>query len=246
MFLALLGGAFGLVLALWALPVLLSLAPAEIGEFGRIGLDSEVLGFSLIVSIFTGTLLVSHPLFSARGHSNESLREGERGSSLGRSPARSSLIAAEIALSLVLLVGAGLMMKSFVRLTRIDPGFNPERLLIFNVGFLLGGRRAPDQLLSGSGGTSQISPGSGVGRRRESFAARGRNSSREFNIPGSSQTYNADIRVSTPDYFRTMAIPLMKGRNFSAHDTAASLPVAMINEATAANVFPDKVRSANT
>ena len=66
----------------------------------------------------------------------------------------------------------------------------------------------------------------------------GGNSSRGFNIPGSSQSYNADIRVSTPDYFRTMAIPLMKGRNFSAHDTATSLPVAMINEATAANVFP--------
>ena len=112
-FLALLGGAFGLVLALWALPVLLSLAPAEIGEFSAIGLNSEVLGFSLIASIFTGTLFGLAPaFFGSRANPNESLREGERGSSLGRSPARSSLIAAEIALSLVLLVGAGLMMKA--------------------------------------------------------------------------------------------------------------------------------------
>ena len=65
----------------------------------------------------------------------------------------------------------------------------------------------------------------------------GGNSSRTFNIPGSSQSYSADIRVSTPDYFQTMGIPLLKGRNFIAHDSSASLPVAIINEAAAANVF---------
>jgi putative ABC transport system permease protein len=66
----------------------------------------------------------------------------------------------------------------------------------------------------------------------------GGNSSRSFNTSGSSQAYNADLRVSTPDYFRTMKIPLLKGRNFSAHDRADSLPVAIINQATAETVFP--------
>src|SRR5439155_8233358 len=110
--------------AVWTLPILLSLSPPEIGEFSGIGLNGEVLGFSLLASILTGTLFGLAPaLFASRSNPNESLREGERGSSLGRSSARSVLVAAEIALSLVLLVGAGLMMKSFVRLTQVNPGF---------------------------------------------------------------------------------------------------------------------------
>ncbi len=133
--LALAGGALGLLLASWALPLLLSLGPPQIGELHAIGLSREVLGFSLLASLLTGTLFGLAPaFFASRSNPNDSLREGERGSSLGRSPTRSALIAAEIALSLVLLVGAGLMMKSFVRLTSVDPGFNPERLLVFNIG----------------------------------------------------------------------------------------------------------------
>ena len=92
--LALLGGALGVVLALWTLPLLLSLSPPEIGEVAGIGLNAQVLGFSLFVSILTGTLFGLAPaLFASRSNPNESLREGERGSSLGKSPARSALIA---------------------------------------------------------------------------------------------------------------------------------------------------------
>ena len=238
--LAVLGGAVGVLLALWMLPLLLALGPPEIGAFNPVGLNREVLGFSLIVSLITGVIFGLVPaFFAARSNPNESLREGERGSSLGKTSARSALIAIEIALSLVLLVGAGLMMKSFVRLTEVDPGFNPQRLLVFNIGLPISA--TPEQQTSFyQEVVEQLRAVPGV----ESVGAvsrlplAGGNSSRSFNTSGSSQAYNADLRVSTPDYFRTMRIPLLKGRNFSAHDRADSLPVAIINQATAETVFP--------
>jgi putative ABC transport system permease protein len=238
--LALLGGALGVLLALWALPLLLSLSPPEIGEFAGIDLNGQVLGFSLLASILTGTLFGLAPaVFASRSNPNESLREGERGSSLGKSPARSALIAAEIALSLVLLVGAGLMMKSFVRLTQVNPGFNPDNLLIFNIGLSSSADTARQtsfyqEVLERVRSVPGVQSVGAVSR----LPLSGGNSSRTFNIPGSSQSYSADIRVSTPGYFQTMEIPLLKGRNFTAHDSSPSLPVAIINAAAAANIFP--------
>jgi putative ABC transport system permease protein len=238
--LALLGGALGVVLALWTLPLLLSFSPPEIGEVAGIGLSAQVLGFSFFVSILTGTLFGLAPaLFASRSNPNDSLREGERGSSLGKSPARSALIAAEIALSLVLLVGAGLMMKSFVRLTQVNPGFDPDRLLIFNIGLPLSADPARQtsfyqEVVERIKSVPGVQSVGAVSR----LPLAGGNSSRGFNTPGSSLSHDADIRVSTPDYFRTMAIPLLKGRNFNAHDDSASLPVAIINQATATSVFP--------
>jgi putative ABC transport system permease protein len=238
--LALLSGALGVVLALWTLPLLLSFSPPEIGEVAGIGLNAQVLGFSLFISILTGTLFGLAPaLFASRSNPNDSLREGERGSSLGKSPARSVLIASEIALSLVLLVGAGLMMKSFVRLTQVNPGFDPDRLLIFNIGLPLSADPARQtsfyqEVVERIKSVPGVQSVGAVSR----LPLAGGNSSRTFNTPGSSQSHDADIRVSTPDYFRAMAIPLLKGRNFSAHDDSASLPVAIINQATAASVFP--------
>jgi putative ABC transport system permease protein len=224
------------------LPLLLALGPPEIGAFNPVGLNREVLGFSLIVSLITGVIFGLVPaFFAARSNPNESLREGERGSSLGKTSARSALIAIEIALSLVLLVGAGLMMKSFVRLTEVDPGFNPQRLLVFNIGLPISAT-AEQQTSFYQEVVEQLRAVPGV----ESVGAvsrlplAGGNSSRSFNTSGSSQAYNADLRVSTPDYFRTMKIPLLKGRNFSAHDRADSLPVAIINQATAETVFPGR------
>ena len=238
--LALLGGAVGVVLALWALPLLLSLSPPEIGEFTGIGLNGRLLGYSLLASILTGALFGFAPaLFASRANPNESLREGERGSSLGKSSARSALITAEIALSLVLLVGAGLMMKSFVRLTQVNPGFNPDHLLVFNIGLPSSAEPARqtsfyEEVVERLRALPGVESVGAVSR----LPLAGGNSSRSFNIPGSDQSYDADIRVSTPEYFKTMGIALLKGRNFTAHDAADSLPVAIINETAAANVFP--------
>ena len=221
---------------------MLSLSPGEISDFRDIGLNREVLVFSLFASLMTGTLFgVAPALFGSRANPNESLREGGRGSSLGKSPARSALIAAEIALSLVLLVGAGLMMKSFVRLTNVDPGFNAEHLLVFNAG-----------LATSSEATRQTNfyrevseriralPGVQAVGAVSQLPLAGGNSSRSFSVLGDQQSYEADLRASTPDYFPTMGISLLQGRNFSEHDRPDTLPVAIINQAAAAQVFPGK------
>jgi putative ABC transport system permease protein len=240
MLLALLGGGAGVLLALWGLPLLLSLSPPEIGAANPVGLNHQVLGFSLVVSLLTGVLFGLAPaFFSSRANPNETLREGERGSSVGKSSARSVLIAAEIAVSLVLLVGAGLMMKSFVKLTRVDPGFNPDRLLIFNLGLPASTDTARQtsfyqQVVERLHSLPGVASVGAVSR----LPLAGGNSSRSFNIPGSNQSYDADVRISTPDYFPTMGIPLLKGRNFSAYDTSDSLPVAIINQAAATSAYP--------
>ena len=125
--LALLGGSLGVLLAAWAIPVLLSLSPADIRGFTEISLNRTVLGFSLGASVLTGTIFGLFPAFYASSaNPSESLGEGERGSTDSRSRGRSILIAAEVGLSLVLLVSAGLMVKSFSRLTQVDPGFKPS------------------------------------------------------------------------------------------------------------------------
>ena len=180
-------------------------------------------------------------LFASRSNPNESLREGERGSSSGKNAARSILIATEIALSLVLLVGAGLMMKSFGRLTRVDPGFNSDRLLVFNIGLPISAAPARqsafyEQVVERLRSMPGVQEAGAVSR----LPLAGGNSSRSFGVPGGSQAYSADVRVCTPDYFHTMGIPLLEGRNFSAHDESSSLPVAIINQATAANAFPGR------
>lgn len=237
--LALLGGGLGLLLAVWALPILLSLSPPEIADFTGIGLNREVLAFSLVASVVTGTLFGLAPaFFGSRANPTESLREGERGSSLGRTSARSALIAIEIALSLVLLVGAGLMMKSFVRLTQVDPGFNADRLLVFNTGLA----RSADAMQQTNFYREVVErikavPGVQSVGAVSRLPLAGGNSSRSFSVPGDPQSYEADVRVSTPDYFSTMGIPLVRGRHFTEHDTGTSLPVAIINQATAAAAF---------
>ena len=189
--LAVLGGALGVLLALWALPVLLSFSPPEMGDFNHVGLNGQVLIFSLIISVATGALFGLAPaFFASRSNPNESLREGERGSSLGKSPARSVLIAAEIALSLVLLVGAGLMMKSFVRLTKVDPGFNPDHLLIFNIGLPASAEPArQNAFYEQVAERLRAVPGVAAVGTVSRLPLAGGNSSRSFNIPGSSQSY---------------------------------------------------------
>jgi predicted permease len=238
--LAIIGGALGAVLAAWAIPLLMSVAPPALRSFKEIGLNGEVLGFSLGVSIVTGILFGLAPALSSSSASPaESLKQGERGSSGGGSRRRAFLIATEVALSLILLIAAGLMIKSFANLTRVDPGFNSDRLLIFNIG-ASARADADSQLRFYQEVLEKIATVPGVERvaaiSRLPFS--GGNSSRSFNRPGSTKQEQADIRIATPEYFQTMAIPLVRGRNFNEHDTKDSARVAIINEQTAQNVFP--------
>jgi len=238
--LALMGGLAGVLLAAWAVPTLLATSPPDIRDFGTIGVNREVLGFSLAASLLSGLLFGLAPaLHGSRGNLNDSLKEGERGSTGGRGKTRSVLVVAEVGLSLILLVGSGLLVKSFVRLMQVDPGFDPSRLLVFNVG-LPPASPAPqqDDFYGQVVEKLRALPGVQSAGAVSRLPLAGGNSDRSFQLPGSDTSYNADIRISTPGYFQTMGIPLLRGRALGEQDTHSLVRVAVVNQALAENVFP--------
>ena len=238
--LSVLGGGLGALLAAWAIPLLMSMAPPGLRNFKEIGLNGGVLAFSLGVSVVTGILFGLVPaLSSSSGNPADALKQGERGSTGGGKRRRAFLIATEVGLSLILLIGAGLMIKSFANLTKVAPGFNPDRLLIFTIG--ASAKADEDRQLQFYHEVLQ-SVATVPGVERVAAVSRlpfsGGNSGRTFNRPGSTRQDETDIRIATPDYFKTMGIPFVRGRNFTEHDTKASALVAIINEEAAKQVFP--------
>ncbi len=238
--LALMGGALGIVLAVLAVPALLALSPPDIRQFTQIGINREVLAFSFLASFVCGVVFGLIPaLQSSRSNPNEFLKEGERGSTANRGRTRSALVIAEVGLSLVLLVGSGLLVKSFARLMNVNAGFDPDHLLTFNLG-LPPSTDAVHQLAFYQQVMQRLQalPGVQAAGAVSRLPLAGGNSSRSFNVPGLEKSYDADIRVSTPDYFRAMKIPLLKGRGFSERDLGSSMNVAVVNDALAHAVFP--------
>jgi putative ABC transport system permease protein len=238
--LAVIGGGIGALLAAWAIPLLMSMAPPALRSFKEIGLNGQVLAFSLVVSVVTGILFGLAPaISSSTANPSESLKQGERGSTGTGTRRRAFLIATEVALSLILLIGAGLLIKSFANLTRVAPGFNSSRLLIFNVGASAkldedGQAQFYQQVVQQVATVPGVQNVAAVSRLPFS----GGNSSRTFNRSGSKKIDQADIRIATPEYFQTMGIPLVRGRNFNEHDTKDAPRVAIINEECAKQVFP--------
>jgi predicted permease len=238
--LALMGGILGCLLAVLAVPSLLALSPPDIRQFTQIGINREVLAFNFLASVVCGVVFGLIPaLQSSRSNPNESLKEGERGSTANRGRTRSALVIAEVGLSLVLLVGAGLLVKSFERLMDVDAGFDPDHLLTFNLG-LPSSTNSVRQLAFYQQVVQRLQalPGVQAVGAVSRLPLAGGNSSRSFGVPGIETAYDADIRVSTPDYFRAMSIPLLKGRGFSESDLSSSLNVAVVNEALARTAFP--------
>jgi putative ABC transport system permease protein len=238
--LALAGGMLGCLLAVLAVPSLLALSPPDIRQFTQIGINREVLAFNFLASVFCGVVFGLIPaLQSSRSNPNEFLKEGERGSTANRGRTRSALVIAEVGLSLVLLVGAGLLVKSFERVMGVDTGFDPNRLLTFNLA-LPSSTNSVRQLAFYQQVVQRLQalPGVQAVGAVSRLPLAGGNSSRSFGVPGIETAYDADIRVSTPDYFRAMSIPLLKGRGFSETDLSNSLNVAVVNEALARTAFP--------
>jgi len=238
--LALFGGLAGVFLAIWAVPALLAASPPDIRDFAAIGVNREVLAFSVAVSLLSGILFGLAPaLHTARKDLNDALKEGERGSSAGHAKTRSVLVVAEVGLSLILLIGSGLLVRSFVQLMRVDPGFDSSHLLVFQVGLPPASIPAQqDRFYEQVAERLQALPGvqsAGVVSR---LPLAGGNSDRSFQLPGGSQSYQADIRVSSPNYFQTMRIPLLKGRLLNDQDAHAPTLVAVINNTLAQTVFP--------
>jgi putative ABC transport system permease protein len=242
--LALIGGGLGLLLALWGIGPLVSLIPTSIYGAKDIKIDALVFCFTLTISLVTGVVFGLAPALQAsKSDLNESLKEGGRGGSAGarRNRVRGLLVVSEIAMSLVLLIGAGLMIKSFVRLEQVNPGFDPRNVLTMRLA--LPSTQYPD-------GHSRAAFFQQVVQRLRSLPAAqsvgavsrlpltSGNSSRSLTIEGRADdgTGNgpgADFRVISPDYFRSMGVPLSKGRDFTEHDNGNTAQVAIINETMA-------------
>jgi len=245
--LALAGGALGIFFAYLAIPAVKSLGGGSIPRVGNIGIDLRVLAFAAVVSIGTGVLFGLVPAWQAsRTGVGAALKEGGRSATAsGGRWVRSTLLVAEVAMSIVLLVGAGLLLRSFVKLTNVDPGFRPERVLAFRVA--LPNASYPeehqrvaffDRLLEGL----QRIPGVAAAGMIQSlpirndyvlsFAIQGRPAPQ----PGSEPS--ANHRVISPDYFKALGIRLVRGRTFTNRDVEKSPMVAVIDEAFAARHFP--------
>jgi putative ABC transport system permease protein len=249
--LGLLGGICGLVLALAAVRPLVALMPAGLahGLFRQveIGIDGTVLAFTLFVSLGTGLLFGLAPALSAsRTDLQDPLKEGGRGRS---SAARGLLVAAEVALAVVLLVGAGLLLRSFLRLQAVDPGFRPERVLTLAVdlgsesyplpasqanffGELARRVRALPGVESVSFGDSI--PLTDIGMIRRGFQVEGR--------PPLPPEEQPEVAVTTvgPDYFRTLGVRIVRGRGFDERDREGGLPVAVVSESMARHYWGEE------
>jgi putative ABC transport system permease protein len=247
--LSLAGGAAGLLLAFWSNSALVSLGQETLPRALTVGLDARILLFTLGLSVLVGLLFGLAPaLRSTKTDLIESLKDRSRGSTHDRRQGfiRQLLVVGEIALSLVLLAGGGLMMRSFLRLTSIDPGFEPRGVLTATVP-LSGQRYSTDEQRAAffQRLTAQLSALPGVKSASAinhlplggdvwtlGFTVEGRPESQAAERP------SAVYRVVCPEYFRTFGAVLLKGRDFSEHDGPSSPDVVIINEAFARRQWP--------
>jgi predicted permease len=248
--LALLGGAAGLALARYGLTALLALAPAGIPRLDEVTIDRSVLLFTLAVTALTGLLTGLFPaLRNARTELAMAMKEGgEKVAVSGSSQRlRHALVVVEIALALVLLVGAGLLTRSFARLIAVEPGFETRNLLTMHI-FLNGqtygqkGKAALyyQQLLERLSALPGVASAAAVTTLPMSQA--GQDFARPYWRAGepepSAAADKVSLRIATPEYFPTLGIPVVAGRNFTAQDRAETPAVVIVSESFARKVWP--------
>ncbi|HEV2379671.1 MAG TPA: ABC transporter permease [Terriglobia bacterium] len=249
--LALGGGALGLALADGAMRLLVAVSPPTIPRIGESSLDASVLAFTLLVAVLAGLIFGLAPAFQAsRGNLSEALKEGSQAAAGGfeRLRLRNLLVIAEIALAFVLLICAGLMLKSFARLRAVNPGFDPHNLLTALI--QLSDIRYPDparrqdffkQVLARAQTIPDVQSAAGIDAPPWSEMV----GSWTFNIEGrplvpTAECPIAEPHVVSPNFFRTAGIPLLKGRIFEPTDDAQHPGVILINETLARRFFPNE------
>jgi predicted permease len=246
--LALAGGALGWLLAVWGVELMTELLPQDFPRLREIGLDGRVLGFTLLASVLTGILFGLAPAWqSAKTDVHETLKESARDEAGGRRQRRLRhlLIVAEIALSLVLLAGAGLLLRSFTHLQSVGAGFTPQQVLTARLSPAGVGYRADPAYISyfrrviervglvpgveavGAINTLPLSKGPTAGYRIE-----GRPPLTLDKWP------LANYRDVSSDYFRALSIPVVQGRAFNERDNEAAPLVMIVNQALARRDFP--------
>ena len=249
MLLALLGGLLGILLAAWGVPALLALNAGSLPPSREIGLDATVLGYTLLVSILAGLIFGLAPaLRVARTNLHDTLKEGGRGAAgeLGGLALRRGLVIATVALALTLLVGAGLMIRSFARLVGVDPGFRSERLMTFNLA-LPASRYSNDTLrqaafdqvtaalgaipgVTAVGGTTVLPFGGSWAT--SSFNVEG------YQVPQNASSPWGDQRTVTPGFLAALGVPLLKGRQFTEQDGPGSPNVVIVDEEMVRRYWP--------
>jgi len=249
--LAVIGGLAGLLLATFGSGALLSLAPADIPRVHEVRVDGRVLVFTLIASLLTGLLCGLIPAFIAFNHDiNSTLKEGGRGGAgtVRHQRMRSTFVVAEITLALVLLAGAGLLFKSFLRLQRVDPGFNPDGVLTVRMMLPFETYQKPAQRsafyrqlierIRSTPGVEEIGATSNIPLTRggTSGTISGENSA----VTPADLPVEAEWRWITPDYFKAMGIGLIAGRPFVDADTEGAPLVAVVDETFAERYYPNE------
>ena len=247
--LSLLGGAVGLLLAVWWSDLLVALGKEDIPRAVHVGMDWRVLGFTLGVSVLTGLIFGLAPAFhSSKTELVESLKDGGRGTSEGarRNVVRNVLVVTELAIAVVLLVGAGLLIQSLWRLQHVNSGLQPENVLTFNAAlpetkynsdrqaqFFIDLRQRLETT-PGVQSASTIYPLPLTGDRFViSFEIEGR--------PMAPKDHpSAEFFTTGVGYFKTMGIPIIKGRDFDDRDKHGSTPVVIVTEAFARRYFPNE------
>jgi putative ABC transport system permease protein len=247
--LALGGGALGVLLAYLAIGPIQTLSAGSIPRASELALDRTVLAFAVLVSLATGVIFGLVPAWQAsRAGLGTVLKEGGRSSSTsGGRWVRSTLLVAEVALSIVLLVGASLLLRSFAKLTSVDPGFTPDRVLAFRVALPLTAYPEDhvrvafyDRLIEKLGSLPGVETAGMVqqlpmrGGYVLSFEIQGRPPAR----PG--EELSANHRVVSPGYFRALGIPQLRGRALSDRDTSKAPMVAVVDQAFVQRHFPDE------
>jgi putative ABC transport system permease protein len=248
--LAMLGGATGLLVAFWAARLLINLLPPDAPRLNDIAIDGSVLGFSLLISFLTGALFGLAPAFQfSKPDLQAALKEGGgKSTSISGGRLRSLLVVSEVALALMLVISAGLMIKSFWLMYRVSPGFDSANVLslqlappstqyadnnrmrafyheaIERIAALPGVESVGGIHLLPMGG-SNWNPGLKV---------------EDHPLPAGSALPSVDWRLITPDYFRAMKIPLLRGRYFDESDNERGATVAIINETLARQYWPDE------
>jgi putative ABC transport system permease protein len=255
--LALVGAVFGVFLSIWGLELLKQIGARTIPRLAEVNVDLAVLIVTTVVAIGTGILFGLIPAFAtAKPELTEALKEGGRSSTTGarRNQVRNSLVVAEIALALVLLVGAGLLVKSYARVQNIDPGFDRHNVLTAEIS--LSETKYPQRGNADyNHGAAMINfwnealrrvrqlPGVEAAGLTVALPLSGSNTDSSFSIEGRALGPNEpgpdeEIRDITPDYFRVLRTSLLRGRSFSEADNAEASGVVIINDALAKKYWP--------
>jgi putative ABC transport system permease protein len=248
--LSLAGGALGLLLGWAALPPLLKISASSLPPDSKVGLDAWVFAFTAGIALLTGLFFGIFPaLRAAKLDLRETLNENSRGATAG--PGRhllgNTLVSLEIALALLLLVGAGLLLRSFSRMQNVAPGFQADHLLVADVPVSQAAYAKPEQRFGFYDrlvDSAKALPGVRAAGAATFLPVSGGGSVIHFNIQGrapksASDFIAAGYRAVTPGYFETLGVPLLQGRLFTAADRENAVAVCIINASMAKIYFPD-------